>query len=147
MCGRYAVTSAPEAIRALFGYPEQPNFPLRYNVAPTQPIAIVRLMDGKRQFALVRWGLLPSGVNARGESVIDKPAFSAAMKRRRCLVPADGFYEWKAIGGGKQPRTREVRQTAGICRAVGDLDRSQWRRNGNGGNRNDAGQSHTCRHP
>jgi putative SOS response-associated peptidase YedK len=62
MCGRYAVTSAPEAIRALFGYPEQPNFPLRYNVAPTQPIAIVRLMDGKRQFALVRWGLLPSRV-------------------------------------------------------------------------------------
>ena len=62
MCGRYAVTSAPEAIRALFGYPEQPNFPPRYNVAPTQPIAIVRLMDGKRQFALVRWGLLPSWV-------------------------------------------------------------------------------------
>ena len=93
MCGRYAVTSAPEAIRALFGYPEQPNFPPRYNVAPTQPIAIVRLMDGKRQFALVRWGLLPSWVkdpkdftlviNARGESVMDKPAFSPAMKRRR----------------------------------------------------------------
>ena len=81
MCGRYAVTSAPEAIRALFGYPEQPNFPPRYNVAPTQPIAIVRLMDGKRQFALVRWGLLPSWVkdpkdftlviNARGESVME----------------------------------------------------------------------------
>jgi putative SOS response-associated peptidase YedK len=113
MCGRYAVTSAPEAIRAVFGYPEQPDFPPRYNVAPTQPIAIVRLMDGKRQFALVRWGLLPSWVkdpkdftlviNARGESVMDKPAFSAAMKRRRCLVPADGFYEWKAIGGAKQP--------------------------------------------
>lgn len=113
MCGRYAVTSAPEAIRALFGYPEQPNFPPRYNVAPTQPIAIVRLMDGKRQFALVRWGLLPSWVkdpkdftlviNARGESVMDKPAFSAAMKRRRCLVPADGFYEWKATGASKQP--------------------------------------------
>jgi putative SOS response-associated peptidase YedK len=70
-------------------------------------------MDGKRQFALVRWGLLPSWVkdpkdftlviNARGESVLDKPAFSAAMKRRRCLVPADGFYEWKATGAGKQP--------------------------------------------
>ena len=113
MCGRYAVTSAPEAIRALFGYPEQPNFPPRYNIAPTQPIAIVRLRDGKRQFALVRWGLLPSWVkdpknftlliNARGESVIDKPAFSAAMKRRRCLIPADGFYEWKAIGTRKQP--------------------------------------------
>jgi putative SOS response-associated peptidase YedK len=113
MCGRYTVTSAPEAIRALFGYAEQPNFPPRYNVAPTQPIAIVRLSSGKRQFALVRWGLLPSWVkdpksftlliNARGESVSDKPAFRAAMKRRRCLIPADGFYEWKAAGVRKQP--------------------------------------------
>ena len=113
MCGRYAVTSAPEAIRALFRYPEQPNFPPRYNVAPTQPIAIVRLADGKRQFALVRWGLLPSWVkdprdfsllfNARGESLLDKPAFSAAVKRRRCLVPADGFYEWKAGTVRNQP--------------------------------------------
>jgi putative SOS response-associated peptidase YedK len=82
-------------------------------VAPTQPIPIVRLVEGKRQFALVRWGLLPSWVkdpkkfrlviNARGESVIDKPAFRAAMKRRRCLIPADGFYEWKAMRGRKQP--------------------------------------------
>jgi putative SOS response-associated peptidase YedK len=113
MCGRYTITSAPEAIRALFGYPEQPNFPPRYNVAPTQPIPIVRLVEGKRQFALVRWGLLPSWVkdpktfalliNARGESVTDKPAFRAAMKRRRCLIPADGFYEWKAVAGRKQP--------------------------------------------
>ena len=114
MCGRYAVTSAPEEIRALFRYEERPNFPPRYNIAPTQPIAIVRLVDGKRQFALVRWGLLPSWVkdpntfsllvNARGESVCDKPAFRAAMKRRRCLIPADGFYEWKLTGGNrKQP--------------------------------------------
>ncbi len=113
MCGRYTITSAPEAIRALFRYPEQPNFPPRYNVAPTQPIPIVRLTEGQRHFALVRWGLLPSWVkdpreftlliNARGESVIDKPAFRAAMKRRRCLVPADGFYEWKPVGGRKQP--------------------------------------------
>lgn len=113
MCGRYTVTSAPEAIRALFGYPEQPNFPPRYNIAPTQPIAIVRLAEGKRQFALVRWGLLPSWVkdpktftlliNARGESITEKPAFRAAVKRRRCLIPADGFYEWKAMGTHKQP--------------------------------------------
>jgi len=113
MCGRYTITSAPEAIRALFRYQEQPNFPPRYNVAPTQPIPIVRLAEGRRNFALVRWGLLPSWVkdpknftllvNARGESVIDKPAFRAAMKRRRCLIPADGFYEWKAVAGRKQP--------------------------------------------
>jgi putative SOS response-associated peptidase YedK len=113
MCGRYTITSAPEAIRTLFGYQERPNFPPRYNVAPTQPNPIVRLHENKRQFALVRWGLLPSWVkdpktftlliNARGESVVDKPAFRAAMKRRRCLIPADGFYEWKASGARKQP--------------------------------------------
>ena len=113
MCGRYSITSAPEAIRALFGYDEQPNFPPRYNVAPTQPVPIVRLDGGRRHFALVRWGLIPSWVkdpktftlliNARGETLIDKPAFRAAMRRRRCLFPADGFYEWKAGHDRKRP--------------------------------------------
>jgi len=114
MCGRYTITASPEVLRALFAYAEQPNFPPRYNVAPTQPIPIVRLVEGRREFALVRWGLLPSWVrdpkgftlvfNARGESVIDKPAFRNAMKRRRCLIPADGFYEWQARGKAqKQP--------------------------------------------
>lgn len=112
MCGRYVITSAPAAIRALFGYPEQPNFPARYNVAPTQPIPIVRLAEGKRQFVLMRWGLIPAWVkdpkgfslliNARAESVLDKPAFRNAMRRRRCLIPADGFYEWRETGGRKQ---------------------------------------------
>jgi len=112
MCGRYVIISMPEAIRALFGYGEQPNFPPRYNVAPTQPIPIVRLADGKRSFALMRWGLLPSWVkdpktfplliNARGESVLDKPAFRNAMRRRRCLIPTDGFYEWQ-VGTPKRP--------------------------------------------
>jgi len=113
MCGRYAITTAPDAIRALFGYVEQPNFPPRYNVAPTQAIPVVRLEEGKRHFALVRWGLIPSWVkdpknfslliNARGESAAEKPAFRAAMKRRRCLVPADGFYEWQRAGERKVP--------------------------------------------
>jgi putative SOS response-associated peptidase YedK len=113
MCGRYAIISAPEAIRALFGYDEQPNFPPRYNVAPTQPVPIVRLAEGQRRFALVRWGLIPSWVedprnfslliNARGESVNDKPAFRYAMRRRRCLFPADGFYEWRYDAKEKQP--------------------------------------------
>ena len=77
MCGRYVIISTPEAIRAMFGYAEQPNFPPRYNVAPTQPIPVVRLHDGKRSLTLMRWGLLPSWVkdpktfplliNARGE--------------------------------------------------------------------------------
>jgi putative SOS response-associated peptidase YedK len=113
MCGRYTVTSSPRALRDLFGYLEPANFPARYNIAPSQPIAVVRLHEGNRQFALVRWGLIPAWVkdprtvslmfNARGESVSDKPAFRNAMKRRRCLVPADGFYEWQKQGGGKQP--------------------------------------------
>lgn len=113
MCGRYMVLSSPEAIRRLFGYLEQPNFPPRYNVAPTQPIAIVRSVEGRRQFALVRWGLIPPWVkdprtfslliNARIESVNDKPAFRNAMRRRRCLVPADGFYDWKEEGGRRRP--------------------------------------------
>src|SRR5688500_17971455 len=104
MCGRYLITSTPEAMRALFKYFEQPNFPPRYNVAPTQPIPIVRLAEGRRQFALVRWGLIPSWVKdpkafslilqARSEGVLDKPSFKNAMKYRRCLIPADGFYEW-----------------------------------------------------
>ena len=113
MCGRYAITSAPEAIRRLFGYDEQPNFPPRYNVAPTQPVPIVRMMEGKRRFALVRWGFIPSWVkdprtfslliNARGESLGDKPAFRAAMRYRRCLFPADGFYDWRRAGERATP--------------------------------------------
>jgi putative SOS response-associated peptidase YedK len=113
MCGRYSIITNPEAMRRLFRYKEHPNFPLRFNVAPTQPIPIVRLMAGECHFALVRWGLLPSWVkdpkkftlliNARGETVAEKPAFRAAMKRRRCLIPADGFYEWKAGSPRKQP--------------------------------------------
>src|SRR5262245_39790395 len=110
MCGRYLIISSPEAIKKLFGYPEQPNFPPRYNVAPTQPIPIVRLAEGKHEFALARWGLIPAWVkdprgfslliNARSDSVLDKPAFRNAMRRRRCLVPADGFYEWQEGGAG-----------------------------------------------
>lgn len=113
MCGRYILISSPEAIRALFAYLEQPNFPPRYNVAPAQPVPIVRIVEGQRHFALVRWGLLPSWVkdpkafalliNARGETAGEKPAFRAALRRRRCLFPADGFYEWKKDGERKRP--------------------------------------------
>ncbi len=104
MCARYVITSPADAIRALFGYAGEPDFPPRYNVAPTQPIPIVRLERAERVLALARWGFLPAWlkdprafsllVNARGESVNEKPAFRNAMRRRRCLVPANGFYEW-----------------------------------------------------
>lgn len=110
MCGRYAITLPPQAVRDYFGYDEQPNFPPRYNIAPTQPIPIVRLerdrdAGARRHFALVRWGLIPSWVkdprdfpliiNARDDSIPVKASFRTAIRHRRCLVIADGFYEWR----------------------------------------------------
>jgi putative SOS response-associated peptidase YedK len=113
MCGRFVITSPPEALRRIFGYAEQPNFPPRHNIAPTQPIPVVILDNGARHFRLMRWGLVPAWVkdsrkitlmiNARSETVRDKPAFKNAMKRRRCLIPADGYYEWQAGGDRKRP--------------------------------------------
>jgi len=113
MCGRFVITSPPEGLRQIFGYPEQPNFPSRYNVAPTQPVPVVMMDQGARHFHLMRWGLVPSWVkdpqdfalliNARSETVLDKPAFKNAIKRRRCLIPADGYYEWQDAPGGKRP--------------------------------------------
>jgi len=113
MCGRYAITLPPEAVRQFFGYGEQPNFPPRYNVAPTQPVPIVTEEKGERHFRLVRWGFLPSWVkdpkdfplviNARGETLLTKPTFRAALKRRRCVFVADGFYEWRRSGREKAP--------------------------------------------
>ena len=109
MCGQFAITLPPEAVRAFFDFIEQPNFPPRYNIAPTQPIPIVYAREhsrgGERHFLLVRWGFLPGFVkdpkdfplliNARAETLLQKPSFRAAMKRRRCLVISDGFYEWR----------------------------------------------------
>ena len=114
MCSRYSLTSPPEAVRAYFGYRDTPNFPARYNIAPTQAVAVVRHdREGERQFRLMRWGLLPSFVkdlkqfptliNARSEEVLDKPSFRQAMRYRRCLVPADGFYEWTGPKGKRRP--------------------------------------------
>jgi putative SOS response-associated peptidase YedK len=128
MCARYVITSPADAVRALFGYDERPNFPPRYNVAPTQPIPVVRLVNGARSYALVRWGLLPAWVkdpktfsllvNARGESVLDKPSFRNAMRRRRCLIPADGFYEWR---DGAPRRPYFVRPRSGAPMAFAGL--------------------------
>jgi putative SOS response-associated peptidase YedK len=113
MCGRYAITLPPESYRGFFGYPEQPNFPPRFNVAPTQPVPIVHEEQDGRHFKLVRWGFLPSWVknpkefplviNARGETLLTKPTFKAALKRRRCVFLADGFYEWQRRGKEKAP--------------------------------------------
>ncbi|WP_150496733.1 SOS response-associated peptidase [Roseibium aquae] len=112
MCGRFALTATPEDVRALLGYLDRPNFPPRYNIAPTQPIATVRQAGAERRFHLVRWGLVPSWVkdpasftlliNARAETAAQKPSFRTAMRHHRCLIPASGFYEWRRTPEGKQ---------------------------------------------
>ncbi|HXY89151.1 MAG TPA: SOS response-associated peptidase [Xanthobacteraceae bacterium] len=129
MCGRFALHSSPDELRRLFGFEALPNFPPRYNIAPPQPIALVRIENGARHFALARWGLVPSWVkdpkkfalliNARAEGIAEKPSFRAATRRRRCLVPADGFYEWRPEGKSKRPyfvrrRDRAPMAMAGI---------------------------------
>jgi putative SOS response-associated peptidase YedK len=108
MCGRYAITLPPEAMLQVFGYGDQPNFPPRYNIAPTQPVPVVLMQNGARRFMLMRWGFVPGWVkdlktfplviNVRGETIREKPSFRAAFARRRCLMPADGFYEWTKDG-------------------------------------------------
>ncbi|MBV9565504.1 MAG: SOS response-associated peptidase [Bradyrhizobium sp.] len=113
MCGRFVITSPPEALRQIFGFVEQPNFPPRHNIAPTQPVPVIILENGVRHFRLMRWGFVPSWVkdprkitlliNARSETVVEKPAFKNAIRRRRCLIPADGYYEWQAGADGKRP--------------------------------------------
>jgi putative SOS response-associated peptidase YedK len=115
MCGLYSFKRSPEEARNLFNYIEQPDFPPRQYVTPGGPIAIVRQgIDGARHFHLVRWGFVPSWakeiqpgkplINARSETILDKPTFRNAIRRRRCLIPADGFYEWEGdIPGKKKP--------------------------------------------
>jgi putative SOS response-associated peptidase YedK len=115
MCGRYSLTTPAEGVRRVFGFLEQPNLEPRYNIAPTQEVAALRLgEDGERHFVRLKWGLIPGWakdlsigarmINARAESVADKPAFRSAFRKRRCLVLADGFYEWqKRETGPKQP--------------------------------------------
>ena len=114
MCGRYSLTTPAEAVRRVFGYPERPNLMPRANIAPTQDVAAVRRGDdGACHFVSLRWGLIPSWakdvsfgaktINARGETLVEKPAFRDAFRQRRCLIPADGFYEWKTEAGAKQP--------------------------------------------
>lgn len=113
MCGRFTLTK-PEVIKAEFNLREEIAFPPRYNIAPTQTIPIIKLDDhGYYRPALVRWGLIPFWardeklacqlINARAESLVEKPSFREAYRKRRCLIPADGFFEWQSRDGAKQP--------------------------------------------
>jgi putative SOS response-associated peptidase YedK len=116
MCGRYTLIASAEAIRLLFDLPafDERLVTPRYNIAPTQPIAVVRETPKGREILPMRWGLFPAWakdpnrlpllINARAESIMERPAYRWGFKYRRCLVPASGFYEWKAGGRGpKQP--------------------------------------------
>jgi len=119
MCGRYSLTTPAEAVRAYFDFVEQPNLAPRANIAPRQAVAAVRLglgedeSDADRHFCWLLWGLIPAWatdaaigdrmINARAESVAEKPAFRAAFRSRRCLIAADGYYEWRSEDGRKQP--------------------------------------------
>jgi len=113
MCGRYSLTTPEESLVALFDAGPIAGYRPRYNVAPSQEVAAVRLVDGRRAWAWLRWGLIPSWakdpaignrmINARAETVAEKPSFRAAFKARRCLIAASGFYEWRRSNGAKQP--------------------------------------------
>jgi putative SOS response-associated peptidase YedK len=115
MCGRFTLTDPDADLAVQFNLPEIPDMAPRYNIAPTQPVAAVRIGAGTetRELVLLRWGLIPFWakdlkigarmINARSETVAEKPAFRAAFRKRRCLVVADGFYEWQKQNGAKQP--------------------------------------------
>lgn len=115
MCGRFSLGVAPEVLRQHFGLPaaaqERAAVP-RYNIAPSQPVLAVVAGSLQREATHFRWGLIPSWsrapqagwINARAETVAEKPSFREAFRRRRCLIPADGFYEWADQGTGKKGR-------------------------------------------
>jgi putative SOS response-associated peptidase YedK len=114
MCGRFALFSSGEELRERYPFVEVPQLEPRYNIAPTQQVAAIRAMDSGRALSFLRWGLVPSWaadlaigyklLNARAETVAEKPSFRAAFKKRRCLIPASAYYEWqKADDGRKQP--------------------------------------------
>jgi putative SOS response-associated peptidase YedK len=136
MCGRFVLSTPADAIAAEFGAMTgglvlRP----RYNIAPMTDVVVVRSVDGQRSLAMLRWGLIPAWardptiasrlINARSESAADKPSFRDAMKKRRCIVPASGFYEWKKEGTRKQPWYFHPSRPASLLAMAGLWER--WR--------------------
>jgi putative SOS response-associated peptidase YedK len=125
MCGRFVSASPPDELARYFGAEEnsgsdlEPNF----NVAPTREVYAVRAVEGHRELTTLRWGLIPfwakdvkvgaKMINARSETVLDKPAFRRAIRRRRCLIPADGFYEWAKVPGHKKKQPYYIHRADG----------------------------------
>ena len=114
MCGRYTLTVPVETLANEFDLTGPvPEVPPSYNIAPTQEVAVVLEDGGEHRLEMLRWGLIPSWaddpqigsrmINARSETAAEKPSFRRAFRERRCLIPADGFYEWQGTNNGKQP--------------------------------------------
>jgi putative SOS response-associated peptidase YedK len=113
MCGRYNLRTPTAQLVEFFDLVLAPDLTPRYNIAPTQPVPAIRRTGRGRELSLLHWGLIPPWaddprigsrmINARAESVATRPAFRGAFRERRCLIPADGFYEWKKTGQAKQP--------------------------------------------
>jgi putative SOS response-associated peptidase YedK len=123
MCGRYRLSRRKQVVEEYFASVSgDEDWTPRYNIAPTQPIPVIRQnpKEPVRELSLVRWGLIPhwakdpsiatSTINAKSETAATKPAFREPLKSRRCLIPADGFYEWSRTGKGKQPYCFEVNE-------------------------------------
>lgn len=137
MCGRFALYADATDLAAAFDIAPPSPYAARYNITPTQAIAAVLEADGERVWHHLSWGLVPSWardpkmgarmINARAETIAGKPAFRAALRRRRCLVPASGYYEWQATAAGKQPYF--VYPAAGDCLALAAIW-EHWERDG-----------------
>ena len=137
MCGRFTLRSPTHSVAELFHQLTLPELLPNYNIAPTQGVAAVRFSDGKNrpEFAQFRWGLLPEWatdirmgarmINARSETIHEKPAFRSAFQQRRCLILADGFYEWKTTSEGKDPVYITLQSRKPFCMA------GLWERNSN----------------
>src|SRR3954467_4753406 len=139
MCGRYTVRSI-QPIAELFGIALPPEFQPRFNIAPTQDVPVVRAAEGGgRRADLLHWGLVPGWaadpsvgnrmINARAETAAERPAFREAMRQRRCLAPADGFYEWKVSPGEKRKQPHLIRMKGDRPFALGGLW-EHWDRDG-----------------
>ena len=142
MCGRYVVAYDPQTLVSGFSVTRVTPFPRRWNVTPQTPVPVVyETRDGERVAELMRWGLVPHWArdatighklaNARADGLFDKPAFRQAARRRRCLLPASGFYEWQATPAGKQPwylcgRDADPLAMAGIFEAWRPSDSEEW---------------------
>jgi putative SOS response-associated peptidase YedK len=123
VCGRFTLTTPGEIVAEAFGLDEAPSLDARYNIAPTQPVAMVRVGEGRRHLDLMKWGLVPVWsqeprgrtllINARADGLVTRPSFREAFARRRCLIPADGFYEWKAVAGSRRKQPYLIRMRDG----------------------------------